>query len=175
MSQPETATFREATVKDARVVAEIYNESIGAGDATMDEVAKTEGDIRRQIEGFDEKELFLLLERGRHVLGWGMIKRYSDRPGYRFACETAVYLRREELRRGFGSVIKKELIRRCRALGYHHLVAKVFADNVGSIEYNRRFGYEMVGVQREIGWKDGAWQDVAILQLVLEDVTPDRP
>ena len=67
------------------------------------------------------------------------------------------------------------MIERCRAYGYHHLVAKILADNTRSIEYNLRFGYERVGVQREIGFKNGHWQDVAILQLVLDDVAPTIP
>ena len=175
MSQVESTFFRKATPRDAAVIAGIYNESIRAGGATMDDKPKTESEIRGQIESFGKREMIVLLERGSRVVGWGVIKRYSDRPGYRFACETAVYLRYEELRRGYGSAIKEELIRRCRELGYHHLVAKIFADNVGSIEYNLRFGYEMVGVQREIGWKGGKWQDVAIMQLVLGDVPPELP
>jgi hypothetical protein len=32
----------------------------------------------------------------------------------------------------------------------------------------------MVGIQREIGFKNGHWQDVAILQLVLDDVLPAK-
>ena len=71
--------------------------------------------------------------------------------------------------------MKTALIERCKTYGYHHLLARIFADNEASIEYNRRFGYELVGVQREIGFKDGHWQDVAILQLVLEDVPPVIP
>ena len=174
-SPRETTTFRDATVSDAAVISGIYNESIRAGGATMDDGTKSESQVRKQIEGFGERELFVLLERAEHVVGWGVIKRYSDRPGYRFCCETAVYLRRDELRRGYGSRIKKELIVRCRELGYHHLVAKIFADNTASIEYNRRFGYEMVGIQREIGWKDGSWQDMAIMQLILDDAAPEIP
>lgn len=174
-SSPAATEFREATVADAAAIAEIYNESIRSGDATMDDETKSEAQVREQIEGFGKREQFVLLERAGHVVGWGVIKHYSDRRGYRFCCETAVYLRRDELRRGYGSLIKKELIARCRKLGYHHLVAKIFADNLGSIEYNRRFGYEMVGIQREIGWKNGRWQDMAIMQLILADVAADIP
>ena len=170
MSPESRPTFRDGTVEDAAVIAEIYNESIRAGGATMDDEPKTGTDIRTQIEGFGRRELFVLLELDGEVLGWRVIKRYSDRPGYRFSCETAVYLRHGALRSGHGSRIKRELIARCKKLGYHHLVARIFADNRASIEYNLRFGYELVGVQREIGFKEGRWQDIAILQLVLDEV-----
>ena len=103
------------------------------------------------------------------MLGWGIIKKYSDRHGYRFACETSVYLRHKHVRKGYGSSIKNALIERCKQYRYHHLVAKIFADNTASIEYNKKFGYEIVGRQKEIGFKNGRWQDVVIMQLVLSE------
>jgi len=174
MEHPDGTRLRDATGDDAAAIADIYNESIRLGGATMDEEEKTAAEVRRQIEGFSARETILVLEGGAGMIGWGIIKRYSDRAGYRFCCETSVYLRRDEVGRGYGPRIKKALIERCRQYGYHHLVAKIFADNVRSIEYNLRLGYEMVGIQREIGFKKGHWQDVAILQLVLDDVPPAK-
>ena len=102
-----------------------------------------------------------------------MIKLYSPRTGYSRCAETSVFLDQSEIRKGYGSFIKRALIERCKEYGYHHLIARVWADNEASIEYNRRFGYEIVGIQREIGYIDGHWQDIAVLQLVLDDVGPE--
>ncbi|MEZ5339699.1 MAG: N-acetyltransferase family protein [bacterium] len=161
--------FREV---DAETVAAIYNETISAGDASMDRVAKTARDILGWQRDFNERECLLVLELDGETAGWGIIKRYSDRPAYGVACETAVYLRRSLRRRGLGTLLKRHIIEKCRDLGYHHLVAKIFANNQASIGYNLALGYELVGIQREIGWLDGHWQDVAILQLILDDVPP---
>ena len=174
----ERLSFRQAGAEDADVIAEIYNESVAAGDCTMDQEIKSPEDIRQQLAAFGRREKLLLLEReqpdgSRHILGWGRIQRYSSRRGYRFAAETGVFLRRSEVGRGYGSRIKQTLIDHCRELGYHHLVAKIFADNKLSIEYNKKFGYELVGIQKEIGYRHGQWQDIAILQLVLRDVPPE--
>ncbi|MEM8993689.1 MAG: N-acetyltransferase family protein [Acidobacteriota bacterium] len=165
--------MRAAGALEAATVAEIYNESMVVGDATMEETPWTPTSVRAMMERFSDREGIFVLEEAGRTLGWGVIKRYSDREGYRFACETAVYLRRSEVGRGFGSRIKAGLIDQCRIWGYHHLVAKIFAGNQASIEYNRKFGYELVGVQRQIGYKNGKWQDVAILQLLLDDASPD--
>ena len=141
----------------------------------MDQELKSPEDFQRQMAAFSPREAILLLGRGDEALGWGIIKKYSDRMGYRFACETAVYLRRDLTGRGLGTRIKLGLIERCRRYGYHHLVAKIFADNVASVEYNKKLGYEVVGIQKEIGYTSGRWQDIVILQLVLEDVPPEIP
>lgn len=172
MSEPE---IRDATAADADAIAEIYNASILAGGATMDLETKSAEYFRKKLESFSPRESILLLESGDQTLGWGIIKKYSDRTGYRFACETAVYLRRNLTGRGLGSRIKLALIERCRRYGYHHLVAKIWATNTASIQYNKKFGYEVVGTQKQIGFAAGRWLDVVIMQLVLDDVPPEVP
>ena len=162
-----TATIRDATAADAPEIAAIYNQSIAQGDATMEESRWTSQRVRSMMECFSDREGFIVLQQAGTVLGWGVFKRYSPRSGYRFAGETATYLHRSQTGRGYGTTIKKALIARCRAAGYHHLVAKVFADNTASVAYNLRLGYEIVGTQREIGFRNGSWVDVTILQLLL--------
>jgi len=164
--------LRDATAADAAQLAAIYNETVEARDATMDLVPRDEQYFRELISELGEREALIVLANAERVLGWGRIMRYADREGYNTTCETAVYLRRELRRRGLGTRIKLELLARCRQLGYHHLVAKVFTSNQASIDYNLRLGYEIVGVQREIGWVGGRWEDVTIMQLVLDDVGP---
>ena len=166
MNIPE-ATIRNATRADATAIAEIYNQSIAVGDATMDESLWTPAHVRSLMQGHSDREGFIVLERAGLVLGWSIYKRYSHRAGYRFAGETATYLLRTETGRGYGTRLKKAVLECCRRAGYHHLVAKVIADNATSIDYNLRLGYEIVGTQREIGFRNGKWIDVIILQLVL--------
>ncbi len=150
------------------MIAEIYNESIRARDATMQMTYKTEADIEAMIEGLTERERLLVIESGDSVQGWGILKRYSDREGYRFACETSVYMRRAIAgkRTGMGTALQSALMNLARELGYHHIVVKIWATNQISIRMHEKFGFEMVGIQREIGFSDGRWQDVAIMQYV---------
>lgn len=153
---------------DFGTVAAIYNEAIEQGKSSMEENLYTAKKIAAWVEKFNNRERLYVLRKAGTIIGWGIIKRYSDREGYRFAAETAVYLQFSELGQGYGTLIKKHLIEICRALDYHHLVAKIFASNIGSIEYNRKFGYEIVGRQKEIGFKDGQWTDVIIMQYLIQ-------
>lgn len=164
--------IREARAEDFPVIAAIYNEAIERHDASMDERLKTADEIAGWVANFHARERLLVLEEDGQVVAWGILKRYSDREGYRFACETAVYVTSSRLRRGYGSRLKVEMLHLCRELGYHHLVAKIFAQNEASIGYNLQLGYDIVGRQREIGYYDGRWIDVVIMQLVLDDVAP---
>lgn len=177
LSSPKTQTpiIREYALDDADAIAAIYNEHIQQGASTMDTELKTSDSITAMMRNFNDRETILVMSDKTEVLGWGIIKRYSDRVGYRVCCETSVYLRSDQVRKGYGTRMKLALIERCREWGYHHLVAKIFAANEGSIEYNKKLGYEVVGRQREIGFRDGKWQDIVIMQLILAEVAPYKP
>jgi len=149
---------------DYSTIANIYNEYILKGGATMDEVIKTEKDIAGWVEKFNDRERLFVLKKQTQIIGWGIIKKYSDRSGYRTTCETAIYLTASELGKGYGTFLKKEVMRVCKGLGYRHLVAKILGGNEASIVYNQKLGYTIVGRQKEVGFRDGRWYDVVIMQ-----------
>ncbi len=163
-----TLDFLTCPPTEYQAVADIYNEYIAKGGSTMDQALKTADDIAAWVKKMNDREGLYLLQKDGQTLGWGIIKRYSDRAGYRLTCETSIYLRSSELRKGYGTFMKKKLLEQCAAFKYHHLVAKIWAKNTASIEYNKRLGYEIVGRQREIGWYDGEWIDVVIMQYIFD-------
>lgn len=159
--------IQEATPADYSTIAAIYNEYIKLGNATMEEKIHSEKDIVAWVKKFNEREKLYVMKTEKGVIGWGIIKRYSDRNGYRFAAETAVYLTANEIGKGYGSQMKKFQIEECKKLKYGHLVAKIFAKNKASINYNLKLGYTIVGTQDRIGFRNNEWQSVTILQLLL--------
>ena len=160
--------IRLALPSDVAQIAAIYAESVAANDSTMVEGPVSAGTIAEMIGKQEASEETWVVDLDQRVIGWGQIRRYSGRHGYRFAGETSLFLNREHLGRGLGTAMQRKLINRCSELGYHHLVVRIFADNEPSINLHRKLGYEMVGVQREIGFKQGRWQDVAIMGLVTD-------
>jgi len=168
-------TIRDATVDEAPAVAAIYNESIAARDSTMQLERVGAETVQEWIRDQGERETVLVLVETNTVVGYGRVTRYSDRGGYRFAAETSVYLQRDRTGNGLGTSLQAALLDRCRAYGYHHLVAKLWADNERSRALHRKFGYELVGVQQKIGRVEGEWRDVAIMQKLLEDASASSP
>lgn len=160
---------REALPSDSVDVADIYNESIRARDSTMELTEKQGTDIEKWLSRLGLSERLIVLEDGGAIQGWGILKRYSDREGYRVACETSVFLRRSHVgrRTGYGSALQAELLELARGLGYHHVVVKIWASNQISIRMHERCGFTVVGTQKEIGCVDGEWRDVTIMQRVL--------
>lgn len=153
-----------ATPADYLAIANIYNEYIINGGATMDEVIKTDKDIAGWVEKFNDRERLFVLKKHSQIIGWGIIKKYSDRSGYKTTCETAIYLTASEKGNGYGTFLKKYVMQVCKDLGYRHLVAKILGGNEASIVYNQKLGYTIVGTQKDVGFRDGQWYDVVIMQ-----------
>ncbi|MDH3650719.1 MAG: GNAT family N-acetyltransferase [Saprospiraceae bacterium] len=149
--------------------ADIINESIQIGDATLWERNFSAVDIRQQVEAQDDREETFVLLGKDQVVGWGVIRKYSPKKGYDRTCETSVFLRRDCTGRGYGSYFKKILLDHCKALGYHHVLARILATNKVSIAYNEKLGYEIVGIQREVGYQNGRWVDVVIMQYIVPE------
>jgi len=159
--------IRPAQPEDYTTIAAIYNEAIAKGGITMDGQPYSPSDIQTIVEKMSDRETLLVAETPQKIVGWGIIKRYSDRLGYQVCCETSIYLTCAETGKGYGTVLQKRLMQMVAEYGYHHIVAKILATNRGSVQFHQRFGFEVVGVQKEIGYVNGTWHDVVIMQCLV--------
>ncbi len=166
LASPTDCIIRQATGQDYPYISQIFNQNIKAGDSTLWEKEFSTEDISEMSDQMDDREGLYVAEQEGQIVGWGMIRKYHLKKGYAHACETSVFLDRSERGKGYGSKLKKYLMGQCAALNYHHINAKIMADNKASISYNLKLGYEIVGVQKEIGWKNGRWVDVVIMQYI---------
>ncbi|MEM9541342.1 MAG: N-acetyltransferase family protein [Cyanobacteria bacterium P01_E01_bin.42] len=171
----ENILIRPYHPDDFDAIALIYNESIAAGNTTMECEFFNADRVRALVEKFSDRETILVLQKQNKIVGWAIIKRYSERSGYRVCCETSIYLSLSETGRGYGTQLQTRLLQKVKEFGYHHVVAKILACNQKSIEFHQHFGFELVGIQKEIGYLNGRWHDVAILQLVFPDIPPYCP
>ena len=165
-------TLRPATRADCAALAAIYNAAIRSGQSTMDTEAVDAAYFNRLIN-WDGREQLIAGCVADELVGWGVIKQYSVRPGYRFACETSVYVGTAHQGAGIGFALQTAIIDTARELGYRHLVAKILAVNEHSIRFHKRCGFEVVGQQHAIGCLQGVWHDVVIMQQILTDDRSD--
>jgi len=167
--------IRPAHPNDYAAIASIYNEAIACGGITMDGQPYTAEEIRAIADKMHDREILLVAETAEKTIGWGVVKRYSDRLGYQVCCETSVYLSFSETGKGYGNALQKALMEKATHYGYHHIVAKIVAANQGSIRFHQRFGFEIVGIQKEIGLMNGVWYDIVIMQYLLPQTASDFP
>jgi phosphinothricin acetyltransferase len=158
-------TFREADKASTAAIADIYNQYVGK--TTMDLQKKSADYFQAFISHKGKRENLYIAEVESVVVGYGIIKQYSDREGYQFAAETSTYLDTAFTGKGIGSKLQQHIIGQAKALGLKHLVAKIWATNLRSIQFHELHGYTVVGTQKQIGFVDGEWKDVTIMECII--------
>ena len=61
----------------------------------------------------------------------------------------------------------RELIEVASQNNVHALIGGIDADNTGSINLHKKFGFTHVGTLPEVGFKFGRWLDLAFYELIL--------
>jgi phosphinothricin acetyltransferase len=100
-------------------------------------------------------------------VGFGSLTPYKERPAYSPTVEDSVYVDRGRRGSGVGRVLLAELVRLAEQYGYHSVVARIVGGHDASINLHAAHGFELVGVEREVGRKLGKWLDVVVMQKML--------
>jgi phosphinothricin acetyltransferase len=116
-----------------------------------------------------DKIVFVAVDENDQVVGFGALSEYRDRAAYSTSVENSVYVRRDFGRRGIGKLLLNSLLDHATAAGFHVVMARIEASGLASRELHAACGFQLVGIEREIGRKFGKWLDVAIMQCVLHE------
>jgi phosphinothricin acetyltransferase len=173
---------RAATPADAAAIAEIYAPFVTGSAVSFETEPPGEAAMRARIEAGGELYPWLVGEaEDGSLLGYAYAARFRDRPAYRFAVETSVYLRSGAGGRGLGRRLYQPLLAMLEAQGFTQAIAAITLPNEASVRLHERLGFERAGIYRQVGWKLGAWHDVGLWQKALakagappEEPRPDR-
>jgi len=163
------ALIRAASEADMGAVRDIYAHYVLHSLATFEETPPALEDmLARRRASVDLGLPYLVAEARGEILGFAYAAAYRPRPAYRFTIEDSVYVADGLGGRGVGSALLGELIARCEKGPWRQMIAVVGdSANSGSIALHRRFGFELVGTLRSVGFKHGRWVDTPILQRAL--------
>ena len=170
---------RLAEPADLDAICAIYNTEVTESLVTLDIIPWTAGDQTEWLErhsgvhpaivavGAPGSSNLLLGAGGEAVLGFASLSPFREKPGYSTTVENSVYVARHCRRRGVGRILLEELIRLAEEHGFHTIIARTEGSNTASTELHLACGFELVGVEREVGRKHGRWLDVVELQRML--------
>jgi L-amino acid N-acyltransferase YncA len=161
-------TIRLAVPGDAEAIRAIYNPEVLETTVTFDLVPRSLEDQRAWLVEHSGGHPAIVAVNGSGVLmGFGSLSPYKERPAYFPTVEDSVYIHREHRGAGVGRLILGELVRLAQTYGYHSLVARIVGGHDASISLHSAHGFELVGVEREVGRKLGRWLDVVVMQRLL--------
>jgi phosphinothricin acetyltransferase len=162
-------TLRLATVADAAAIVGIYNRAVTETTATFDLVPRT----------LDQQEEWIAARSGafaaivavdiesRSVVGFASLSPYKGRAAYNTTVEDSVYVHRDFGGRGIGKLLMEHLVDVARQSGFHSIVARISTESDVSRALHASCGFDLVGIEREVGRKFNRWLDVAVMQILL--------
>ena len=78
--------------------------------------------------------------------------------------EDSVYIHERHQGEGIGNLLLTELLRLADEHGFHSTFARIAGNNPSSVALHAKHGFEIVGVEKEVGRKFGQWLDVTLMQ-----------
>jgi len=159
---------RLATSADVEPIREIYNLEVVESTVTFDLVPRTQDQQLAWLrEHSGAHPCVVAVDDGGVVVGWGSLSPYKSRPAYATSVEDSVYVHRDHRGRGVGRALLAELVELAGRHGFHTILARIVGDHDPSIGLHRACGFELVGVEREVGRKFGRWLDVVLMQRMI--------
>lgn len=164
--------------RDAAACAAIYAPHVEGSAVSFEEPAPEAGEMAARIERYGASHAWLVAEREGQVVGYAYGTAFNERPAYRWSTSVSVYVADDARGQGLGRALYLALFERLRERGFRMACAGITLPNAASVGLHESLGFELVGVNREIGWKQGAWRDVGWYQLELSpagDGPPPEP
>lgn len=156
-----------ARPEDAEAIRVIYNREVTTSVCTFDLVPRSLESQRAWIASHAGAHPAVVAADDAAVVGFGSLSPYRDRPAYATTVEDSVYVHHDHRRRGIGRLLLADLVRLGRLHGFHAMMARIVGGHEPSIALHRACGFELVGVEREVGRKFGRWLDVVVMQRLL--------
>ena len=160
--------IRLAEVADAAAIRTIYNLEVTTATSTFDLVTRS---LEDQVAWLEARSgafsAIVAVDADDTVVGFASLSPYKERAAYRTTVEDSVYVDRERNGQGIGQLLLSHVVDVARASGFHAVMARIEASGAASRALHARCGFELVGIEREVGRKFGRWLDVAVMQLVL--------
>jgi len=161
--------------RDAAGCAAVYEPFVRGTVISFQERPPDAAEMRGRIERLSARYPWVVAEDGETVVGYAYASPHRERAAYRWTADVAIYIESGHQGRGLGRALYEALFELLVAQGVRMACAGVTLPNRASVALHERLGFQRVGVYRRIGWKFGAWHDVAWYQRELIPADGDPP
>ena len=175
--QSQPIIVRPSTETDVPAMLAIYTHHVrnGVGEHVEPEPLHAD-DIKRRRKNMLRRKLpQLVADRGGTVVGYAYAVPFRKRPAYRYAVKHSIYVHHDFLHSGIGRLLLPALIEACAAAGYRQMFGYIDGSNVPSQKLHEAFGFERVGLLKDVGFKFGRWTDSLLMQRALGKGATEPP
>jgi phosphinothricin acetyltransferase len=155
--------IRRVEPDDLPALLEIYNHYVRETAITFDIEPRTLAQRQAWLDSFainGPYQCFVAVRNDKAV-GWASSHRYNERAAYETTVASSVYLAPDMTGQGLGRRLYATLFEALSGQDIHRVFGGITLPNEPSVRLHRSFGFEPVGIYREVGRKLGRRWDVA--------------
>jgi phosphinothricin acetyltransferase len=162
--------IRHADVEhDAAACAAIYAPYVSDSVASLETEPPTADEYARRMALLTKTHPFLVAEQDEGpdagaMAGFAYAGPHNEREGYRWCADVSVYVDERHHRRGLGTRLYTALFGLLERQGLWTVCGVITLPNEASMRLHTSCGFGLVGVFHRVGYKHGAWRDVAWLE-----------
>jgi L-amino acid N-acyltransferase YncA len=160
--------IRAYQTEDAQAILDIINYNILNSTALYDYEPRS---LENQIAIFDDKLKkgfpIIVATENETVVGFGYYSEFRFREAYKFTVEHSVYAHPNYIGKGIGKLIMENLLDLAKDQKLHTMIGVIDSENQSSIDFHKKFGFEIVGNIKESGFKFDRWLHSVFMQKML--------
>lgn len=165
----QNTIIREAVSADIPSILEIVNHAILHTTSNYNYEIQS---LAIQTKWFEEKKTknfpIIVAVLKNQVIGFGTYGTFREKIGFQFTVEHSVYVEENFIGKGVGKLLLKVLIELAKSQNLHVMIGAIDAENLSSISFHEKFGFEVVGNIRQVAYKFDRWLDLVLMQLTIK-------
>lgn len=159
--------IRDATEADCDGILKVWNWLIRDTMITFRDVEHTRETLLDTLrKGWELNRPFFVAETDQ-IVGFASYTQFRASPGYRHTMEHSIALLPDAWGKGAGRGLMEAIFAHGRAHQVHSLFAGVSGANPAGVPFHEKLGFKTLGTLPEVGYKNGEWLDLVLMQKFL--------
>ncbi len=158
---------RPANLSDAGIVAEIWNQGIEDGNATLETKPRNDVFVKQWLLNREPRYSVMVAELSGEVSGWLSLNPFSQREAYKFVADISIYVKKDMRGTGIGTFLLDHGIITAVNSGFHKMFLTMIHGNEIAKKLYLSRGFLSVGILHEQGILNERWVDTEIMEKIL--------
>lgn len=161
--------IRLAIPEDGETLLNIYKWYIENTAITFETEVPSAEAFGQRIENTLTRYPWLVCEVDGAVAGYAYASKHRERAAYQWSADFSIYVNEKYHRRHIAKALYQVLEEVLKLQGYYTVYAGVTTPNPKSDAFHTAFGFDIVGVFENVGYKLGEWRGVKWFKHTLTD------
>lgn len=163
--------IRNVNIDDAERITDIYNYYIKNTIITFETEELTVNDIEKRIIEITKTYPYIVHENDDgKVIGYAYASKFKEREAYKYSAELSIYYDQNEMGKGYGKVLFRELIKCIKNTDIRVLIGGIALPNDPRVRLHENNNFRKVAHFEKVGYKLNKWIDVGYWELQIKEM-----